>query len=146
MDELNLDLTPLAINDRILLSGLTVNQLLERVKHGADLEEAKQVVINAGLHIYEAAEDDVSEYLANADEFAEFKKAREAKVKETREFILENSKMTKDDIQDMTLNALEALAKSVAPKNKYIANGTRQEQDELVLLNEADLLKEMTEG
>ena len=40
-----------------------------------------------------------------------------------KDFIIENSKMTAEQLDNMDLDSLESLSKSVAPKQKYLGNG-----------------------
>ena len=133
MDNLELDLSNLAVEDRMLLSGLTVNQLLDHVKNAVPLADAKEIVINAGLQINSLDTDTVTDYLANADEFSEFKAKRDADRTATIDFILSNSKMEKGQIVELTTEALQSLANSVAPANKHITNGKSGGADLIML-------------
>jgi len=105
------------------------------------LAAAKVIVTNAGLQINSLSEDSVVEYLANKDEFSEFKAKRDADRTATMDFILANSKMEKDHIVGLDNEALQSLANSVAPANKRIDNGQVADAD-LVMLDDNALAQE----
>ena len=136
MDRLELDLSPLAIKDRVALQSLTVNELLQAVNAETSIEDAKAVIEKAGLHIHNCAEDDVNLYLNNRADFEAWQKQKNDEIAETRKFILDNSKMTAADLQGMSEATLNSLAKSVAPKNTYIAPDGQRKTPELELLED----------
>jgi hypothetical protein len=76
MDRLELDLSPLAIKDRVALQSLTVNELLQAVNAETSIEDAKAVIEKAGLHIHNCAEDDVNLYLNNRADFEAWQKQK----------------------------------------------------------------------
>jgi len=136
MDKLELDLTSLAVADRVMLGDLTVNQLLDHVNHSVTVEEATNIVIKAGFQVNQLKSDVIEDYVANADEFTAFKAKRQEATDETVQFILDNSKMTKEQLDGMDPEALETLSQSVAPKNKHVTNRGKGTDPELVLLDD----------
>ena len=136
MDKLELDLTSLVVADRVMLGDLTVNQLLDHVNHSVTVEEATNIVIKAGFQVNQLKSDVIEDYVANADEFTAFKAKRQEATDETVQFILDNSKMTKEQLDAMDPEALETLSQSVAPKNKHVTNRGKGTGPELVLLDD----------
>jgi len=122
MDEITFDLTSLAVADRLKISSLNVNQLIDIINHKATVAEAKAIVEEAGLFVNKASAEAVEEFLVNESEFSEFKAQRNAKRDETISFIVANSKMTKEQLEGMPEDAIESIAASVAPRNKHVMN------------------------
>lgn len=140
MDELKLDLTSLAIADRIKLGNLKVNELLDHVNHKTTLNEARAVVNSAGLHIHEVPETDVAVFLENREQFDAFIATAETGLQEKRDFIVANSKMTAEQVAGMDSEQLDSLAASVAPKNKFInTKGGKRTENTLELLDDETL-------
>lgn len=137
MDTLTLDLTNLSLEDRIKVSNLKLPDLMDAINHQITVAEATDIVTKSGLQVNSLKVDQVEEFLANADDFAEFKAAKETEVTELKEYILKNSKMTEDELGELSKETLESLSKSVAPINNYsLASGkTKAAELDLSLMN-----------
>ena len=136
MDKLELDLTSLAVADRIKLSELKVNELLDHVNHKVTIDEAKKIIIDNDLHVYAIPAEKVEEFIANQADFLAFQNKVNEKVEETKAFIVANSSMTIDQLSNLNTEQLENLSKSVAPKNTYIAPDGKRKDNALVLLDD----------
>lgn len=136
MDKLELDLTSLAVADRIKLSELKVNELLDHVNHKVTIDEAKKILIDNDLHVYAIPVEKVEEFIANQADFLAFQNKVNEKVEETKAFIVANSSMTIDQLSNLNTEQLENLSKSVAPKNTYIAPDGKRKDNALVLLDD----------
>lgn len=141
MDEITLDLTPLSLEDRVMISGLTLNEIVGHVKHTVTVDEAKAAVEEAGFKVNQLDQATVDSFIANEKEFGEFISQRKAKRDETVGFIVANSKMTAEQLAGFDDDALESLSQSVAPKNRRVMNG-KAGGAELVLLDDNQLAKE----
>lgn len=139
MDEITIDLTSLALEDRIKLSELTVNQLLSHVNHEVSIDEAKVIVTKAGLNFYQTEQSVIDNFLANQEGFEAYQAAQLKTLNETKDFILANTKMDKDQLSEMSVETLNSLAKSVAPKNTYVAPNGKLKNNELELLDDVNM-------
>ena len=141
MDEITFDLTPLAVGDRLKISNLTLNELLAHVNHKLSVDEATAIVNEAGLQVNSLKSDDVAIFNANKVDFELYKAEKLKKTNETKDFIVANSKMTTEQLANMSVEQLDNLASSVAPNNTYIGNGNSGDENTLELLDDNKLAK-----
>ena len=146
MDEITFDLKDLALEDRVLISNLSVKDLVMHVKHQVDLEDAKSICFNAGLNVTESTQSELDDYLANKSDFADYLAKKDEKRAEKIEFITKNSQMSEDALAQMPDDTLDAIAKSVAPKQSYkVINGKRTETPKVELID-VDALPKQKQG
>ena len=124
MDELVIDLSHLSLSDKMQFSQYKAADIINAMQHKVTADEAKVIVEASGLHVNSIKPERAQEYIANAEEYAEFKLNKATALNETKDFILANSEMTADQFIGMDVNQLNAIAKSVAPKNNFVGNAS----------------------
>ena len=142
MDEITIDLSALALADRQRLAAMSQTQLINALTKGPSLDDAKEIVSGAGLHINATAPRFLNEYIENKEEFAAYKNSIKEARQEKIDFVLANSKeFTAEDLADVAPAMLDKIVDTVTPTNDYQANGQTVNND-LELLDFNTLGKE----
>jgi hypothetical protein len=121
-EKLELDISALALEDRMKLTALSPEQLANAVNRKIAVDEAKAVIEGAGLQVNSISKQNVDEFLSNKEQFEAFKAQEQEKLDEMKDFILKNSKMTDEQLDGMSKGQLESIADSVTPKNNFMGN------------------------
>lgn len=137
MDEITLDVSDLAIENRKRLAAMDAETLINELDKKPTLEQAKAVVIANNLHIHSVSEKEVTEFIENKDAFDKFKEKLTNARNERIEFILKNSKSFDRDTLDGLEDALLAkIEEGIVPENDYtLNNGKRVSTSKLELID-----------
>lgn len=121
------DISDLSKAERVQFGALTVNEIMAAVNaefEPVSLDDAKEVVINAGLTV-NSKEDGV--FISNEDNelLVNFKQSEEARVEEIRDHIVTNSKIEAELLKDLSEKQLMGIYNSITPRsNDFSIKGT----------------------
>lgn len=111
----------MAMSETDLVGGFTnsINPVAPTIDQAQEVIEAAGMTINAASFDKGAYE----KFVANADEFTEFMANKDKVRGELVDKLVENSKMSKEDVEAMSDTAMESLANSLMPGQNYSVQG-----------------------
>ena len=123
MREISIDTSVLSLEDHkfLELQSADPSVIVNALKNEVSEKEAAKIINNAGKHVVPARE--YEDFLANRDSLKEFTAQKNEARQEQIDFVIKNSKMDVEHVQELSESALTSLVNSIAPPNKHIVNG-----------------------